>query len=126
MSSANIETDAAIRLLAENPNFRVLERIPDAATINRELNDDLVTGIALDVETTGLDADIDDVIELGMIKFAFTRSGHIGRVLEKFKSLNQPSNPIPREISELTGIQDSDVEGRRIDVAKVERFCDGD
>ncbi len=59
------------------------------------------TIVALDIETTGLDADRDAVIEIGAVKFKG------GRIEEEWSSLIQPGRPIPAFITALTGIDDA-------------------
>ena len=72
----------------------------------------------LDVETTGLDTAKHEVIELGMVKFAYLHDGNIARIVEVFESFNEPATSIPEEISELTGITDAMVAGHRIDAKR--------
>ncbi len=59
--------------------------------------------IALDFETTGISADEHTIIEIGAI--------HVrdGREIQRFSHLVNPDRPIPREITQLTGISDADV-----------------
>jgi predicted DnaQ family exonuclease/DinG family helicase len=59
--------------------------------------------VALDFETTGLDAKNNRIIEIGAVKFTHGKPG------EEFSSLINPDQPIPAHISELTGIKDSTV-----------------
>jgi DNA polymerase III subunit epsilon len=63
-------------------------------------------GILLDTETTGLDHRKDEVIELGMVKFGYTPDGRIIDVTDTFSAFNESSEPIPAEITALTGITD--------------------
>ncbi|MDY7077470.1 MAG: helicase C-terminal domain-containing protein [Chloroflexota bacterium] len=63
------------------------------------------TYVALDLETTGLDADRDAIIEVGAVKF------HDDEVLDTFSTFVNPGRPIPLQITELTGICDGDVVG---------------
>jgi len=63
------------------------------------------TYVALDLETTGLDADRDAIIEVGAVKF------HNDEVLDTFSTFVRPGRPIPLPITELTGIRDEDVAG---------------
>jgi len=63
------------------------------------------TYVALDLETTGLDADRDAIIEIGAVKF------RADEILDTFSTLVNPGRPIPRQITELTGIRDDDVAG---------------
>jgi DNA polymerase-3 subunit epsilon len=116
---------AALQTLSRSDNYRILRRLPIAREFNPGLNDDLVIGIILDVETTGLDSDIDEVIELGMMKFSFARNGDIGQVIEQYRSFNEPTVSIPEEITRLTGIRQSDVKDHRISDVEIRNFVDG-
>ncbi|MGC8721479.1 MAG: exonuclease domain-containing protein [Caldisericaceae bacterium] len=59
--------------------------------------------IFFDLETTGLDADSDDVIEIGAIKTSD------GEVIEKFHSLVKPRKGLTKFITNLTGITEEDL-----------------
>lgn len=61
--------------------------------------------VALDLETTGLEASQDAIIEIGAVKFT------ADRVIERFATLVNPLRPIPPRITQITGIRDSDVAG---------------
>ena len=58
------------------------------------------TYVVFDVETTGFEANKDEIIELGACKIVD------GRIDETFSTFVKPSKHIPREITELTGIDD--------------------
>ncbi len=59
--------------------------------------------VAVDLETTGLDAERDAIIEVGAVKFRGEE------VLGTFESLVDPNRPIPYKIQHLTGITPDDV-----------------
>jgi DNA polymerase III subunit epsilon len=79
----------------------------------------------LDVETTGPDTARDDVIELAMVKFTYLPDDRIAQITDVFSSFNEPQNPIPAEITDLTGITDEMVRGHRIDPEAVAAFAVG-
>ena len=56
--------------------------------------------MVFDVETTGFEANKDEIIEIGACKIVN------GRIDETFSTFVKPSKHIPREITELTGIDD--------------------
>lgn len=56
--------------------------------------------VAIDIETTGLDPQRDAIIEIAAVRF----SGH--RVEGEWSKLINPGRPIPRLITQLTGISD--------------------
>jgi len=61
---------------------------------------------ALDLETTGLSSQNDVIIEVGAVR---VRDGQIS---EEFSRLIDPGRPLPRFITRLTGITDTDLEGQ--------------
>ncbi len=54
--------------------------------------------VVFDIETTGLDDQSDQIIELGAVKI------DNGNIIEKFSTFVKPTKSIPREVSNLTGI----------------------
>jgi DNA polymerase-3 subunit epsilon len=76
-------------------------------------------GLFVDVETTGLDPRRDEIIELAMIPFRYGLDGRIYEVGEPFQGFRQPAEPIPPEITALTGIDDAMVAGQTIDLDAV-------
>ena len=61
--------------------------------------------ISLDLETTGLNHEIDEIIEIGAVKF------RDDEILGTFQTFVDPFMPIPNFIQELTNISQSDVNG---------------
>lgn len=74
----------------QNNFFDVKKEYPEFITTN--------TFVVFDVETTGLDADKNDITEIGAVKIVN------GEIVEKFQSLCKPFEPIPNNIISLTGI----------------------
>ena len=58
-----------------------------------------------------------------MVKFTYLPDDRIARITDVFSSFNEPRNPIPAEITDLTGITDEMVLGHRIDPAAVAAFA---
>ncbi|MGM5029969.1 3'-5' exonuclease [Tardiphaga sp. 862_B3_N4_1] len=110
--------------LARSTDYRVLRRLIPRTEFAPANGQPTRSGILLDVETTGLDQVRDEVIELAMIKFDYLPDGSITRVADVFTAFNEPSRPIPPEITELTGITDEIVAGHRIDPDAVAAFAD--
>lgn len=61
--------------------------------------------VSLDIETTGLNADDDAIIEIGAVRF---KGDH---VFDTFSQLINPGQRIPYKIEQLTGISNADVAG---------------
>jgi len=109
-------------LLARSPDYRVLRKLIPRDEFAACEGRDTRKGILLDVETTGLNTSLDEVIELAMIKFTYLPDDRIAAITDVFSSFNEPSIPIPEEIVELTHITDEMVAGHRIDPDAVAAF----
>src|SRR5262245_42051830 len=59
--------------------------------------------VALDVETTGFEAGVDEIIEIGAVKF------RRDEVLEHFQQFIKPRHSLPLKITRLTGIGEDDL-----------------
>ncbi|MCD4828176.1 MAG: DEAD/DEAH box helicase [Candidatus Cloacimonetes bacterium] len=65
----------------------------------------LLDFIAFDLETTGLDAMRDEIIEIAAVRF------ENGEVSKRFNCFVHPSGPVPAFIKQLTGITDAELAG---------------
>jgi len=59
--------------------------------------------VAVDLETTGLDSNEDRIIEIGAVKF------REDEILDQWSSFINPGRSIPLYVTQLTGINNSDV-----------------
>src|SRR5690606_25095582 len=78
--------------------------------------------IILDTETTGLDAEIDELVELGMVKFRFSSDGQIGPIVDRFQAFQEPQAPLSEEVARLTGLSADELCGQAIDPNAVSAF----
>lgn len=62
--------------------------------------------VALDLETTGLDASADVIIEIGAVRL------RDGQIVDEYTTLINPDRPLPDYITFLTGITDQDFQER--------------
>ncbi|WP_375778022.1 3'-5' exonuclease [Bradyrhizobium sp. ma5] len=124
MCHDDISLAAMAEALGRSTDYRVLRRLVPRTTFAPAIGQDTKTGVLLDTETTGLDARKDEIIELGMVKFEFLPDGRIAGVRDTFSAFNEPSVPIPAEVTALTGIADEMVAGHKIDEAVVSAFVD--
>jgi len=113
-----------VKSLTETGCYRILRKLIPRPVISRAASLLPQIGVVVDVETTGLDFQKDEVIELGMVAFTYDEHGHIGDIVGIFSALQQPNSPIPPDITKLTGITDEMVEGKTISIDEVEAFIE--
>ena len=78
--------------------------------------------VVFDLETTGLSADKNYIIEIGAVKVVE------GEVKDSFSTFVEPPVPIPQKITDLTSITDAMVQGAPKEekaVADFMKFCEG-
>ena len=115
MTSKEQWDNLATRLDAE-ADYRVLRRVPDVsryAALDACVSPRL--GLIVDVETTGLDPDRHKIIELAILPFHFSPAGKIYDVLPGYAGFEDPEDPIPPEVVDLTGITDAKVRDQALD-----------
>jgi len=112
MQYENIEDLAVI--LNNSGNYRVTKKYQRPEYYNIGGEDDKLIAVFLDIEATGLSYTQDKLIELGMVKFEYTKDGSIFRLLDDFSGYKDPGKPIPEYITKLTGINDDAVRGQKI------------
>ncbi len=74
--------------------------------------------VAFDIETTGLNAMNDRITEIGAVIF----SG--GEIRQEFNTFVDPQRHIPPDITQLTGIRDSDVQGAPLEAEALSMFME--
>jgi DNA polymerase-3 subunit epsilon len=90
-----------------------------------------ITLVAFDVETTGLEAEKEDIIELAGVKFTFERQGGpagklVPRETARFESFVRPTKLIPEEATRINKITNAMVENApelKDVLPKFFRFC---
>ena len=97
---------------------RTLHRLELPVRFNVPDNVPVRQGLYVDCETTGKDWARDEVIEIALLPFTYTLSGHIVEVLlgEAQSYRRDPGRALHTEITALTGLTDDDVRGQHIDV----------
>lgn len=98
------------KLKEKHPDFKVIYGmegylVDDPAVVVNPIDYDLSgTFVVFDLETTGLHADEDMIIEIGAVKITD------GKITDDFSTFVNPKRPIPYHIEKLTGINDAMVE----------------
>ena len=118
--AAGLDAEAAAALLAQHPDYRVLRRLVPRLDWGPVASSSLARVIVLDTETTGLDARQERIIELAMLCVQVDRvSGQPVGPVTVYESFEDPGKPIAPAIQEITGIDDTMVQGQRIDDEQV-------
>lgn len=113
------EREAMAALLEHSGEYRILRRLIPRSARTPPVDEATRVGLFVDVETTGLDASRDEIIELAMVPFTYGIGGEIYEIGEGFSALREPAIPIPPQVTAITGITDEMVEGRTIDPGDV-------
>lgn len=109
--------------LEASGDYRVLRRLTTRTTITPPDGTPTRSGLFVDVETTGLDAQKDEIIELAMVPFTYGLNGSIFEVGKAYQQFQEPIAPIDPAITAITGITDTMVAGQRIDPNEVKAFA---
>lgn len=89
------------------------------------VNPELGVAGFLDVETTGLDASTDEVVELAFYLFEFRRdSGEITRIVDRYVGLREPAVPISEGAARVHGIRMEDLRGKSLDMERLEKMVE--
>jgi DNA polymerase-3 subunit epsilon len=107
------------RALVATGNYKILRRLVPRTPAPRSATDRV--GLIIDLETTSLDTERNEILEIAAIKFGYA-DDRITSVIDTFQAFQHPSAPIEPAITVLTGITDAMVEGHHIDSAALEQF----
>lgn len=113
------------RELSARDGFRVLRKCVQRREFRPLGDEPKLKALILDTETTGLDFRRHEVIEVGGVLVEVgVRSGNIGRVLGLLKELEQPTTPIPAEVTAINNITNEMVAGLKFDEARIRAAFD--
>lgn len=113
----------AAELLEASGDYRVLRRLGERLNLTPPA--DAKRAVFVDVETTGLDPLIHEIVEISLVPFTYTPDGRIYEVGPVFNGIRQPSHPIPPEMTAIHGITDAMVAGAEIDPVEVAAVIEG-
>jgi DNA polymerase-3 subunit epsilon len=112
--------------LEAQSDYRILRRLVPRDQIEEPPPGiEIRNGLVFDVETTGLDTERDEVIEIAAIPFTFASDGRLFLVgdasgLPGYQGLQEPGEPLTDEIRNLTSLTDEMLAGHHIDMAALE------
>ena len=118
--AADAAPEALAQALAAHPDYKVLRRLQPREDWGPQSGQPTQRVLVLDTETTGLDARQERVIELALLSVQIdSATGLPVGSVEVYESFEDPGKPIPPAITEITGIDDAMVRGKRADDARV-------
>ena len=118
--------EACAAVLDTHLDYRVLRRLPVRLDWGDAPNAGRTCVLILDTETTGLDQSKEKIIELAMLRLEVdSATGVPVGSLQVFDELEDPGRAIPKEVVALTGITDADVQGKRLDEARIASMLEG-
>ena len=106
--------------LNQSEEYQVLARLQPKTVFNEPTPNNCHRICIIDTETTGLDTENCEIIELGYQVIEFDSSGHFYRVLCAKNFLNEPQGEISAEVTRVTGLTLKDVQGHQIPWEEVE------
>lgn len=113
-----------LRAMTASGRYRIVERFERRPAYHHDDGAPKYLGLCVDVETTGLDPVVDRIIQLAMTPFEYGPDGRIYGVDECITFIEDPGVPIPPAVTELTGIRQEDVTGRRIEDDRVDELLE--
>ena len=112
-----------ITQLEATGNFKVMTRLMLEEIINIDDGREKKIAIFLDIESTGTNINLHEIIELAMVKFEFNSDdGTIYRIIDKFSEFHEPQKEISPKITALTGITNEMVKGHKIKTDNIKEF----
>lgn len=109
------------QLLNDSGEFQVLRRLKASQHFHQTQPDSVHKVCIIDTETTGLDTDVCEIIELGYQIVEFDSHGNFYRVLAARNYLQEPKGEISAEVTKVTGLTLKDVKGHSIPWQEVEK-----
>ena len=113
MTETKNNIQESINIINSSSDYKLLTRIPESL-IKKTPTGKIFKTAFIDLETTGLDPRVDEIIEVGVLIASFTNEDGFVNIDFTNNQLQQPSQPISEEITKITGITNQDVEGKII------------
>lgn len=119
--TSDSQLEQCAQQLNQSDDYQVLTKLQPQTAFNPSSPTAVHKVCVIDTETTGLDTEKCEIIELGYQIIEFDSSGHFYQVLCSKNLLNEPEGEISPEITKVTGIKPEDVIGHAIPWQEVEQ-----
>lgn len=124
--AADDEMEPLALALEAHADYRVIRRLKPRLSWPTASGDNICRVVVLDTETTGLDHSRDKIIELALLRVDIDLATGlpVGEV-QAYDELEDPGMPIPKDVQDITGINNAMVEGKRLDEARIAALLEG-
>jgi DNA polymerase-3 subunit epsilon len=124
--AAQDDLEPLAQTLEAHPDYRILRRLKPRLSWPSATGEGICRVVVLDTETTGLDHSRDKIIELALLRVDIDLATGlpVGEV-QVYDELEDPGMPIPKEVQDITGINNAMVEGQRLDEARIAALLEG-
>ena len=126
LAGADVDLEPLALALEAHADYRVMRRLKPRLSWPAASGDTIVRMVVLDTETTGLDHSRDKIIELALLRVDIDlATGLPVGAVQVYDELEDPGMPIPKEVQDITGINNAMVQGQRLDEARIAALLDG-
>ena len=115
-------TQVLIDQMKDHADLHVMRGMSHMIVANPERREAARIAIVLDTETTGLDSEVDKVIQLSMLKVLYDDEGIVEITDDFFDQFQDPGAPLDPKITKLTGITDEMLKDQKINETEAADF----
>lgn len=105
----------SLEVVSQHPDYQLLKRVATHLPPRVPTDSKHTIATIIDLETMGLNAKSNEIIEIGMLSFSFSSGDGILAITDTYNALQDPNKPIPVEVTQVTGITAEQVKGKSID-----------
>jgi DNA polymerase-3 subunit epsilon len=105
-------------------DFKVLRRLKPRRVLHPYDGSEVRNGLFVDVETTGLDHRVDEVVQLALLPFRFGRDGTVFDVNAPYEGRRSPTVPMSPGAISINGLSANDLKDRALDLCRIDRMVE--